>query len=301
MAQFKKARSKFSSSAALRWFLACAVAVLTHGLPFAALAANAEAVSAAEAAEEEDLWDYLGARAFRITLATGVDFTTGDYGAETKSNVVNVPTSLKIELDPFILRLTVPFIWIDGDVIPVGGDPVPVPGPGGGRSGLGDIVLAASYVYYPTSEYLPLTELKAKVKFGTADEQEGLGTGENDYTLQLDISKGFGPVTPFVGGGYKFIGRPPGVDLRDKPFAFAGLTIRANKRFNFGLAYDWSQSSVESRPDVQEVSPFMTIKFGRHFAIDPYGVVGLSSSAADWGVGMQMRFIYDVDRVRYND
>ena len=31
-----------------------------------------------------------------------------------------------------------------------------------------------------------LIDLTGKVKFGTADENKGLGTGENDYAVQAD-------------------------------------------------------------------------------------------------------------------
>jgi opacity protein-like surface antigen len=237
--------------------------------------------------------DYFGARRFRITASTGVDYSTGDFGGPTDTDLLYVPFGLKFEWDPIVLKLTVPYLRIDGDVVPVGGQPEPVPGVSGVRDGLGDIVLAATYVYYPGVDFLPLTELTGKVKFGTADEDDGLGTGENDYTLQLDLSKRFGRVTPFGAAGYKFIGEPSGVSLRNKIFAYGGATVRVTDRMNLGLVYDWSQSSVRDRSDFHELSPFATFRFGRHFAIDPYFVVGLSESAPDWGAGMQLRFIYD--------
>lgn len=43
----------------------------------------------------------------------------------------------------------------------------------------------------------PLIDVVAKVKPGTADEQEGLGTGEYDYTAQVDLRKNFGPTVAF--------------------------------------------------------------------------------------------------------
>jgi hypothetical protein len=237
--------------------------------------------------------DYFGAKSFRITASTGVDYSTGDFGGPTDTDILYVPFGLKFEWDPIVLKLTVPYVRIDGDVTLVGGQPEPVPGLTGVRDGLGDIVLAATYVYYPGVDFLPLTELTGKVKFGTADEDKGLGTGETDYSIQLDLSKRFGRVTPFGAAGYRFIGEPSDVSLQNKVFAYGGVTVRVMDSMNLGLVYDWSQSSVKGRSDFHELSPFATFRFGRHFAIDPYFVVGLSESAPDWGTGIQLRFIYD--------
>jgi hypothetical protein len=244
--------------------------------------------------------DFFGARALRLTASTGFDFSTGDFGTNTESDIWYVPFAMKLEWEPLILKVTVPYLRIEGDTVIVGDQPQPIPGVTGLREGIGDVVLAASYVYFPrpSVSFLPLTELTYKIKFGTADEDEGLGTGEIDHTVQLDLSKRFGMVTPFVGGGYKFIGDPPGVDLENKGFAYVGLTTRVLDRLSVGLTYDWSQSTVRGTPadqgDFHELSPFASLKIGRRFAIDPYGVIGLSKPSPDWGFGMQIRFIRDL-------
>lgn len=238
---------------------------------------------------------WLEGRRMRLTMSTGVDFSTGDFGATSKSDLLSVPLGLKLEIDPFILRVSVPWVLIDGPAVLVGDQPVGVAGSAGSRNGIGDVVLSASYVFLPDSAALPVVEFTGKVKFGTGSTSKGLGTGEHDYVLKLDVSKSFGRFTPFVAGGYKFIGDPPGVDLRNKAFAGGGTIFRASDWLNLGLAYDWSQSSVDGRGDSHELSPFGTIKLGRHFRIDPYAVVGVSSNAPDWGGGLQLRFILERD------
>jgi len=271
----------------MRRTLACTLAAL-----LVAVTARAET----DPRDQSDLWDYLGARPFRLTASSGIDFSRGDYGTGTRSDVLYVPSALKVELEPLVFKVTVPWVRVDGDVVLIGDQPVGVAAGGApARSGVGDVVVSLGYVYYPDVDFLPLTELTGKVKIPTADQQQGLGTGEADYTLQLDLSKSFGPITPFGGGGYKFVGEPPNVSFRDKAFAYGGFTLRLSRAFTIGAAYDWSQSAVATRGDDHELSPFVTIKLGRHLALDPYGVVGLSQNAPDWGVGLQVRFIYDRD------
>lgn len=237
---------------------------------------------------------------FRITASTGFDFSTGDFDTDTDSNAWYLPTSVKVEWDMLFAKLTVPYVFVDGDVALIDGTPQGAPGFTGKRDGIGDIVLAAGGGYYPVNGSLPAVELTGKVKFGTANEDEGLGTGEVDYSIQFDIWKQFGAVTPFATAGYTFYGDPPDFDLKNRAYVSGGAVLSLGKiagasfdRFSLGAVYDWAQSSIGGRGDIHELSPFATIKLGRHFALDPYAVVGLSKTAPDWGVGMQIRAFWE--------
>jgi len=283
---------------AIEWRPHWAVAVLLAlvGLCGSAAALAGErapeygAAGSLAADEANGSWRY-----FRVTASTGIDFSSGDFGAETDSNVWYVPSSLKLEWDPFFIKVTVPYVIANGDVVLIGDETTGVPGPGGTRNGIGDIVLSGGYVYFPTSGFLPVIELSGKVKFATADERKGLGTGEENYTLQLEVSKQFGWFTPFGAVGYKFIGDPPGVNLNDKVFASGGFSIRMSESVSAGVVYDWAESAVAGRSDIQEISPFASIRLGKNFAIDPYALVGLSNTSPDWGAGVQFRVFWDND------
>lgn len=233
------------------------------------------------------------ARYFRITASSGFDFSAGDFGTDTDSDVWYLPTSLKVEWDPFFIKVTVPYVIADG-VILIGGQPEAAPGLGSSR-GIGDVILSVGYVYFPTAKWVPVIELSGKVKLATADEDKGLGTGEEDYALRLDVSKRFGRFTPFGTVGYKFIGDPPGVDLNDKIFASVGFSARLGDWVSAGVVYDWAESAVSGRPDIHEVSPFASFRIHRNFSIDPYALVGLTSSAPDWGLGVQFRVFWAND------
>ena len=244
---------------------------------------------------DERTEEYFGARWFRLTASTGFDYSSGDFGTPEDTGLLYVPVGMKLEWDPFVFRVTVPYVRIDGDIVPVGGAPEVAPGFTGVRSGVGDVVVSATWVYYPEIGLMPVAELTGKIKFGSADENQGLGTGETDFTMQLDLSKRFGRVTPFAAVGYKVIGNPPGLALRNKLFVYGGATMRLSDHVNGGIAFDWSQSSVAGRDDFRELSPFMTFKLGRRVALDPYAVIGLSDTSPDWGFGMQIRFITDIE------
>jgi opacity protein-like surface antigen len=239
--------------------------------------------------EEEDLLDYTG-QPFRLSASTGFDYSQGDYGSGEDSDTLYIPAAVKLELDPFIFRMSIPWVRSSCDLV----DDICQGGSQPEQKGIGDLIVSAAYVFYPeASSSLPALELTGKIKFGTADRDKGLGTGENDYTLQADISKSMGRFYPFAGVGYRFVGNPPGSDLSNKWLAYAGVSTRINSKFSLGVSYDWSQSTVRTRADAHELSPFASFKISKSFAIDPYGVIGLSDNSPDWGIGMQIRFIYD--------
>lgn len=237
---------------------------------------------------------------FRITAGTGFDFSTGDFDTGTDSEAWYLPTSIKVEWDMLFAKLTIPYVFVDGDVVVIDGVPQGASAFTGKRNGIGDVVLAAGGGYYPIEGILPAAELTGKVKFATANEDKGLGTGEVDYSIQFDTWKQFGPVTPFATAGYTFYGDPPDVNLKNRAYVSGGAVLSLGKiggpafdRFSVGLVYDWAQSSIGGRRDIQALSPFATIKLGRHFAVDPYAAIGLTSTAPDWGVGMQIRAFWE--------
>jgi len=231
-----------------------------------------------------------------LRVSTGAHFLTGDYGQEEDTDIWYVPLSVKLDWDSFLVQLTVPYIRITGPGNVVGGVDAPVvvgqfDFETETNDGLGDIVLAGTYVFWELPDWLPLFELTAKVKFPTADEDKGLGTGEYDFGFQVDASKTFGRVTPFASFGYRVLGDLRVVALDNTFFASFGVGYEVTESVSGGLIYDWRQSSTSSISDGHELSPYMLWKLGR-FRVQPYGVVGFTEGAADWGGGLQLSVIY---------
>src|SRR5438067_2246733 len=149
-----------------------------------------------------------------LTLGTGFDYTSGKYGTSEKTDILYVPFYGRYETGRGVFRLTVPYIRITGpgNVLGAGADRVTLPGPTGARrteSGLGDVVGSAFYNVLSERNGPLGLDLGAKVKFGTADETKGLGTGKNDYSLQADFFKPLGATTVFGSLGHRWYGDPP--------------------------------------------------------------------------------------------
>ncbi len=147
----------------------------------------------------------------------------GDYGETTSTDISYVSFTTKYETRRMIFKFTVPHVRITGPGSLVG-DTVVSGGADGRRteSGVGDMVAATFFNLSPGVGKMPLIDLGVKVKFGTGDEDKGLGTGEEDYSLQLDLADKLGKFTIFGTLGYKWRGEPEGLELNDGAFASIG-------------------------------------------------------------------------------
>ena len=93
-------------------------------------------------------------------------------------------------------------------------------------SGIGDSIASLIYRFDPISASAPFVELRLDAKLPTADEEKGLGTGEADYSIQVDLSQNLGTATIYATLGYNFRGTSTLYEgLQDSAFAPAGLCL----------------------------------------------------------------------------
>ncbi|HAW52985.1 MAG TPA: hypothetical protein DCX54_11760 [Flavobacteriales bacterium] len=130
---------------------------------------------------------------------------------------------------------------------------------------------------------MPFVELRAKVKFGTADEAKALGTGENDYSVQVDGVLGKGKVQPFYTLGYVMIGDTDQVDYNNCLFATAGLMFTVSDSTSLGFTYDYKQASVDNADDEGVAGFFLTSKFNQGWSATLNMTTGLTDSSLDYG------------------
>jgi hypothetical protein len=158
-----------------------------------------------------------------------VDYSVGDYGTGKDTTLLYIPFTLGVSpFDWLTLSGTIPYIWQDTQTVVVTGGGVAVrkkkerllPTAASSvthtESGLGDVLVKGQYVLLEEQALLPEIRPYLKIKFPTADESRGLGTGEFDETVGVDFSKTFfDRLVGYVTLAYTFVGSPPGEDLRD--------------------------------------------------------------------------------------
>jgi hypothetical protein len=232
-----------------------------------------------------------------VTLGTGFDYTSGKYGGTQTTDILYLPFYAKYETGPWILKLTVPYIRVTGpgNVVGAGADRVTLPEGTTERrtaSGLGDIVGSAFYNVLSERSAPVGLDLGVKVKLGTADKDEGLGTGKTDYSLQADAFKLLGAVTAFGSLGYRVYGDPAGVDLKNVFYGSVGGSYKLSSETSAGLAYDFRPAITPGGGKVSELSAFVSHRLSRDWKLQVYGVTGFADASPDFGVGAQIAYSY---------
>jgi hypothetical protein len=220
-----------------------------------------------------------------LTLGAGLHYSSGDYGTSSTTEITSLAATAKYDAGPWTYRATVPYIKIDGNnaVIPGVGR---VRGGSGNRteSGLGDIVLGATYAAY--SDRRLGVDLTGKVKLATADEDKGLGTGEHDFIFLVDLYQTFDRVTGFGGVGYHILGDAPGQPLDNVWSANLGFSYRIDERDSAGLSLDGRQRVVPGASPQRELTGFFVRQFDRLWKAQLYALIGLADGSPDWGFGL---------------
>ena len=159
-----------------------------------------------------------------VSLTTGFDYTTGTYGGTNSTNILNIPVSGKYQTDDYFLKLSIPYIRVTsaGGVVQGLGMFKNTTTKVTTQSGLGDIVASAGYTVYYGDQLL--LDIVGNIKFGTADVNHNLGTGENDYSTQLDGYYAIDKTTLLGTLGYKIIGAPAGVSVNNIFYGSAGFS-----------------------------------------------------------------------------
>lgn len=229
----------------------------------------------------------------RFSISAGAEYTTGAYGGDTDIEDFYVPLKATVDYRRLSLRLTVPYLSVrapEGTVITgPGGEPIPGTGDIVTNSGIGDVIGSVTVYDVIRNRRLGFAmDLTGKVKFGTADVDKGLGTGENDFTVQADFLKFMDRITWIGSVGYKFRGQPPGATLDDALLASAGGIYKFNGDTRAGMFFDYRESSIGADP-TQELSVFLSNRISADWRLQAFVFRGFTDSGADWGAGLQVK------------
>lgn len=228
------------------------------------------------------------------TFSTGVEYTIGKYGTSLDTTMLQVPFKLEYSTEQYALSVIVPYNQISGseDVIFNGTTKSPmfstttISNVTHTDSGLGDITLSGTYQLQKEIKTRPWIAITGILKLGTADENKRLGTGENDYAVQLELAKK--AIHGFI--GYQLIGDTPTINYNDVTYGAVGITIPAGKNWTTVTEYYTEQASVSGVDNVKELSFSMskTLKDKRRFGW--YLIKGFTDSSPEWGAGVTLSY-----------
>lgn len=230
-------------------------------------------------------------------VAIGAEHSSGDYGGDRTIEDLYVPVTFGYLGESLSVGLTVPYISIraPSGTTTTGNDGEIIVGEGEYRTekGLGDIIARFTFLDVYRNDRLDVAvDIGAKVKFGSADETKGLGSGETDYSLQSNIYKYFDGYYLMGTLGYKMRGEPEGLNVDDVWFGSVGAVFRYSIKTKVGIAFDYRQSSFESTDDIREVSLFVSHRAKESWGLSAYTFVGMSDSSPDLGAGASYKYYF---------
>lgn len=220
-----------------------------------------------------------------VSITTGVDYSSGDYGTGFDTEILVVPLSARVSTGDLRFTASIPYIRIEGAGSIVGGDSGPIivdpNSPVTTRSGIGDLTLGANYAI-PEDRMGVGVDFGARVKVPTAEA--GLGTGKTDVSFSGELSRTFGTVTPFVQAGYRIMGDPDGIDLNNVWFGSVGASAAVGRSVLLA-SYDYREATSALVEDSQEVFAALSTPVSKALNLTFYGSAGLTNGAPDYGVG----------------
>lgn len=230
-----------------------------------------------------------------FTLKTGFDYTTGKYGTNATTEITAIPFIGTYETGNWTLKASIPYVRITGS------DNI-VAGVGAVRrttttvrtdSGLGDLTTAATYSFMLDPKSQSGIDFTGKIKFGTADSDRGLGTGENDVWILVDPYTKIGNVTWFGGIGYGMLGSSDTLKLKDVVSANAGLSYKLDQKASIGAMLDYRSRSTDTGFTQRELTAFYSRKLGGGYKLQAYATKGFSDGSPDWGGGVNVAYSFE--------
>ena len=229
-----------------------------------------------------------------FSLTTGVDYSTGKYGGTSATDILYVPLTGAYEMDKWLFKVTVPYIMVTGPgnvVRGVGRIKNKAAGPRTTQSGLGDVVAGVTRNVIDVTSSGTLVDLTGKIKFGTADAGKALGTGENDYGAQIDLTQRVtAALSAFGTVGYKVIGSPSGAQLSNVFFGEAGAAVKLGAGLGLGAIFHASQAPSPASGPERDITGYLTQQLSERWKLQIYGDHGFANGSPDWGGGAMASF-----------
>jgi hypothetical protein len=229
----------------------------------------------------------------KFSLETGLNYNSGKYGGTQTTNILYIPVTGKYRVGPWIFKLTVPYLRISGPLNVING----VGATGAGttasstRSGLGDVIAAATRNIYRNNSGF-MVSLTGKIKFGTADSAQGLGTGKNDYAIQSELYQLTGGLTTFGILGYKIYGNPSGYTLNNTFYGSLGVSNKFDQETSGGLMLNLGQKTTTVGSSHVEAIMFANRKIAESWKAQGYVLKGFTNSVPSFGAGLNVTYLF---------
>lgn len=249
------------------------------------------------------------------SVGLGFEFASGDYGSQTRTNAVFAPLTIAVSpAKHWDVSLEIPYVYQSNTNVIAGqfrqmqgmqtNSVAAMTGqtqrngmggssfrsasntdPAASQGGLGDITLRAGYVLVEEANRIPQIRPNLFVKFPTADTDRGLGTGEFDEGVALELSKWFGDWYAFVEPGFAIQGKSADLPLKNYVSYNAGAGYQVTDAFRPMVILKGSTSRADGASSLLEARLKLMYQLTARIGMEGYLAKGLTDSSADYGIG----------------
>ncbi|MEO8333074.1 MAG: hypothetical protein ABI479_11635 [Gallionella sp.] len=221
----------------------------------------------------------------RFSLATGIEYSTGEYDTARATDILSSPVIGKYATGPWLFKLSAPIVRFSGmgGVAPGTGRIKASGATGSTQAGLGDAVAAATYNLYEDSASSRGVDVTGKIKLATSDANPGVEA--NDYAAQMDVYQSLDKFTATGTLGSKVLGSPSGITLNPVLYGSFGGVYQFTKQTSGGIDMSMAQSPSTTAAGQQELTAYVSYKIDKHFKAQGYVLKGFADGGPDKGVG----------------
>ena len=211
---------------------------------------------------------------FTTILSTGLFYSSGqsDTINSSDSTTKSVPLMISVKNGRLSFGLSTAYLSVKTDTFKA--------------DGMGDTTLSIAYDIMES----PWLTVKLKEKLATGDKTEGLSTGKNDTSVQLDY---FYPLqnntSVFATIGHKFVGKVTGSAMQDTQYASIGMGYLYPNKINIGLSLDYRQSTFKDLDDQTGASVFVSKALNNTNTLSAFGGYDRSETTSA-GVTLTTKF-----------
>ncbi len=205
-------------------------------------------------------------------------YRSGDFGSTSTTKLTSYTLTLGVIDAGTAYSVAIPYQSLKDDAT-------------GDVSGLGDIILSGSHDFPLQSSNDSKLTAGAVVKVPTADDTDGLGSGEMDFGFTLGWSAAYGEWRPMINVGYTFVGDPAGVDYNDVVSYSLGVFRRLDRSGVF-VSLDGRSELIDGADPAREISAGGFYVLNSQYALNGGAFIGLTDGSADSGfnLGFLRRF-----------
>jgi hypothetical protein len=262
------------------------------------------------------------------SISLGAEFASGKYGTDTTTRSVYMPLiATWSPNDRFDIGLEVPFIYQNNSNVTTNlftnsqltaatatsvakGGPGGTKGvflqqgaggPGGATSsgspssdvaGLGDIIFRLGVIALTENTTTPQIRPSVFIKFPTANKTDGLGTGEFDAGVGVELTKWLGDVHLTGEGMYNYQGRADGFGLKNYFSYTAGIGYQLTKNIEPMMMVKGASAPSEYSSELLEVRARVIWSLTSSTSLDLYGSHGIADSSPEYGGGIAVIYSF---------